>query len=56
MLTEVARIKGFSVAAVGLTVSREGALEQIVKDSQDLYNPDSFYSAENDEVLVEDEW
>lgn len=56
MCCEVARLKGFTTVAIGETLSRAGALEEIVKDSQELYDPQSFYSSENDEILVDDEY
>lgn len=53
-LCEVARLKGFFVAAVGLTTQRDSGMDDVMKKSQSVYDDSSFYQADNDEVFEED--
>lgn len=46
MITEVARIKGFTIAAVGLTATREGSINEMVKKANAVYENIS-YSPDN---------
>lgn len=53
MLTEVARLKGFMLAAVGFTTQRQGAINAMVAKTQAVYDEDTYFQADNEEVLVE---
>lgn len=55
-ITEVARLKGFHIAAIGLTIDRESALAEVAKDAMSLYDPDTFYQSANDNFVEEEEF
>lgn len=48
MVLEVARIKGFTLASVGLTVERDLDWEKKAKQAQSIYDHESFYGADNE--------
>lgn len=48
MLTEVARKRGFSIAAVGLTTQRYEELDKRAKEVLEIYDEDSMFQPENE--------
>jgi len=53
MLSEVARIKGFSIAAMGLTTERDESMDEVLHNTQAVYEESSFYQDGNEDLEIE---